>query len=213
MITGCSVKRDSSTVEDKNLAELEYIETQIIEILNNYISEGYLLEDGTQDWGEILSDIQNLEEAATVTVVDLTSLNINSDDISALNTGVNNTIIAVENEDERSFLIELNNIYALIPKYLSNYSTDSELVFKKELKYYAISTYIAFVTGDLELSKSQIAEAETAFSEKMQDLEYVESNEYNMSKVYVLIEELKNAVETESAELVRTKYLNLIREI
>ena len=47
----------------------------------------------------------------------------------------------------------------------------------------------------------------------MQDINYAQNNEYNLNKLYILIQELKRAVEADSRELVRSKYLLLIEEI
>lgn len=41
----------------------------------------------------------------------------------------------------------------------------------------------------------------------------MEEHQYNLNKVYLLIEELKKAIETDSVELVKEKYLFLIDEI
>lgn len=214
VLTGCSSDNQEKSIEEKNLAELEYLEDNIVLIMNKFIKDEYLDEDiQTQKWDEILNDARKIENGMATTLVDLASLNIDTTEIAKLSTGINNMIIAIENEDETNFIVELNNIYALIPNYLSKYLNDSELIFKKQLKYYAISTYVGFRMGNVELAKSQIAEAETRYSEKMKDVNYVQNNEYNVNKVYILLQELKAAVDSGSQELVRTKYLLLVDEM
>ena len=42
---------------------------------------------------------------------------------------------------------------------------------------------------------------------------YAQNNEYNLNKLYISIQELTRAVEADSRELVRSKYLLLIEEI
>ena len=214
VLTGCSTNDMNVSVEEKNISELEYIEDNIILMMNKYTKDEYLnQEDGTQKWDEILTDARKIENSTATTLVDLATLNVDSAEVAKLSTGVNNLIIAIENENETNFIVELNNIYALIPNYLSKYLKDDELIFKKQLKYYAISTFVGYKMGNIDLAKSQIAEAEARYSEKMKDVNYVQNNEYNVNKIYVLIQELKSAVETESEELVSTKYLLLIEEI
>lgn len=213
VLTGCSSEEQVS-IEDKNLAELEYLEDNIVLIMNKFVKNEYFDQDtGTQKWEEILADSRKIENGMATTLVDLAMLNIDTEEISKLSTGINNLIIAIEAQDETNLMIELNNIYALIPNYLSKYLKDDELIFKKQLKYYAISTYVGFNMGNIDLANGQISEAETRYSEKMKDVNYVQKNEYNVNKVYVLIQELKNAVSLGSQELVKTKYLLLIDEI
>ena len=213
VLTGCSSEEQVS-IEDKNLAELEYLEDNIVLIMNKFVKNEYFDQDtGTQKWEEILADSRKIENGMATTLVDLAMLNIDTEEISKLSTGINNLIIAIEAQDETNLMIELNNIYVLIPNYLSKYLKDDELIFKKQLKYYAISTYVGFNMGNIDLANGQISEAETRYSEKMKDVNYVQKNEYNVNKVYVLIQELKNAVSLGSQELVKTKYLLLIDEI
>lgn len=214
VLTGCSNKEEKASIEEKNLSELQYLEDNIVLILNKFVQAEYLDEEtGTQKWDEILEDARKIENGMATTLVDLAALNIESSEVAKLSTGINNMIIAIENKDETSFIVELNNIYALIPNYLSKYLKDNELVFKKQLKYFAISTYVGFEMGNIELAKGQIAEAEKQYSEKMKDVNYVQKNEYNVNKIYVLIQELKSAVDVGSLELVKTKYVLLVQEI
>lgn len=214
VLTGCSVNDEATNVEEKNLAELEYLEDNIVLIMNKYIKNEYFDEENkVQKWDKILEDSRKIENGMATTMVDLAALNIDSAEIAKLSEGINRMIIAIENQDETNFIVELNNIFALIPNYLSKYLKDDELIFKKQLKYYAISTYVGFRMGDIELARSQIAEAESKYSEKMKDVNYVQNNEYNVNKIYVLIQELKGSIETGSEELVKTKYLLLVEEI
>ena len=214
ILTGCSENEDEMSIEEKNLSELEYLEDNIVLIMNKFVQNEYFDEDaGTQKWDDILEDSRKIENAMATTLVDLAMLNIDSAEIAKLSTGINSLIIAIEAQDETNLMVELNNIYALIPNYLSKYLKDDELIFKKQLKYYAISTYVGFSMGNIDLAKGQIAEAETRYSEKMKDVTYVQNNEYNVNKVYVLIQELKAAVDSGSPELVKSKYLLLVEEI
>lgn len=214
VLTGCSDNEQETSIEEKNLVELEYLEDNIVLIMNKFIKDEYFdVETQSQKWDEILKDARKIENSMATILVDLAVLNIDATEISKLSMGINSMIIAIENQDETNFMVELNNIYALIPNYLSKYLNNQDLIFKKQLKYYAISTYVGFRMGNIELARSQIAEAETRYSEKMKDVNYVQNNEYNVNKIYVLIQELKSAVELNSEELVATKYLLLVEEI
>jgi len=224
VLTGCSSKK-SPTLEDKTNSELEYIERNLVSILNKSINGEYVAnvksddtsedvqEKTSMEWDKVLEDTRKVEGALATTIVDLTTLNIEASEISKLSDGVNNMIVAIGNEDEKTYLIELNNVYALIPTYMEKYSQNSEKAFKKRLKYYTISTYVAYNDGNLEMAKTQVNELEKIYSQKMQEVGYIQNNEYNLNKVYVLIQELKKAVEANNSELVQSKYLLVIDEI
>ncbi len=230
-LTGCS-NQESVSLQDKNIAELEYVEKNIVDILNKLVREQYAVEETqekvtneiledeidlrrrpTLNWEKLLNDTKKIENSIPTILVDLTALNIEATEIAKLSDGVNNMIIAIGNEDEKTYLIELNNVYSLIPTYMEKYAGNNEKTFKKKLKYYAISTYIAYSDGNLEMAKTQSGELERVYSEKMQDMNYVQNNEYNLNKLYILIQELKRAVDSNSSELVKSKYLLIIDEI
>ena len=234
-LTGCS-KENSATLQEKNIAELEYIEGKTINILNKLIREEYNKEDEgekqkeetnevleeeiglpvvetTLDWEKLLNDTKKIERSIPAILVDLAALNIEAEEIAKLSDGINNMIIAIDNQDERTYLIELNNVYSLIPTYMEKYAGDKESTFKKRLKYYTIATYISYMDDNLEMAKTQVDELEKAYNDKMQDMSYAQNNEYNLNKLYILIQELKRAVESDSRELVKSKYLLLIYEI
>ncbi len=231
ILTGCS-NQESVSLQDKNIAELEYVEKNIVDILNKLVREQYAVEETqekvtneiledeidlrrrpTLNWEKLLNDTKKIENSIPTILVDLTALNIEATEIAKLSDGVNNMIIAIGNEDEKTYLIELNNVYSLIPTYMEKYAGNNEKTFKKKLKYYAISTYIAYSDGNLEMAKTQSGELERVYSEKMQDMNYVQNNEYNLNKLYILIQELKRAVDSNSSELVKSNYLLIIDEI
>ncbi len=236
-LVGCS-KDEPASLQDKNIQELEYIEGKAVSILNKMVREEYtkkedkdidkditdanevldeeiglLVQEDTLDWEKLLEDTKKIESSIPTILVDLAALNIQAEDIAKLSNGVNNMIIAIDNKDERTYLIELNNVYSLIPTYMEKYAGDKEITFKKRLKYYAIATYISYMDGNLEMARTQVEELDKAYNDKMQDINYAQNNEYNLNKLYILIQELKRAVEADSRELVRSKYLLLIEEI
>lgn len=231
-LTGCS-NQESSSLQDKNISELEYIEGKLVKILNEMARDEYLVEVGTADnleentnlatddsivtkkidWEKLLKDTKKIESSIATTITDLTALNIEASEIEKLSTGVNNMIISIEKEDINSYLISLNNVYALIPSYMEKYAGNNEKTFKKKLKYYTISAYIAYNDGNLEMAKTQASELERIYSEKMKEVGYLQNNEYNLNKLYILIQELKRAIDSDSKELVKSKYLLTIDEI
>lgn len=232
-LTGCS-KKESSSLQDKNISELEYIEGKLVKILNEMARDEYLVEVNIADnldenntnlatndsiitkkidWEKLLKDTKKIESSIATTITDLTALNIEASEIEKLSTGVNNMIIAIEKEDINSYLISLNNVYALIPSYMEKYAGNNEKTFKKKLKYYTISAYIAYNDGNLDIAKTQASELERIYSEKMKEVGYLQNNEYNLNKLYILIQELKRAIDSDSKELVKSKYLLTIEEI
>ena len=207
ILTGCEFEEiEEDTLESKITSEIEYIEGKLISIINKLVLEEYK----DNEWEE---DTRKIEEASNRILVDLASKSIDNSEITKFSDGVNNMILAVSNEDVKAYLVELNNVFSLFPNYEAKISNESDEIFERRLKYFTISTFIAFYVGDTELAKAQVDSLESEYLEKQRSVEYVEEHKYNMNKIYLLIEELKRGIEANSLDLVREKYLMLIDEI
>lgn len=208
-LTGCSLKQKEYTLEDKITEEIDYMEKELVGIVNNF-TLGKYTEDGENN---ILDDTRKLEKASNRIMVDLAAENIDNNEITKLSDGINKMITLGENNMENEYLVELNNIFSLLPNFEAKVSSDSDEIFECRLKYFTISSYIAYSVGDIELAKSQVTSLENEFLEKQKSAQYVEEHKYNMNKIYLLIEELKKGIEQDSLALVKEKYLLLIDEI
>ena len=235
ILTGCTNKEYN--IEDKITEEIKYMENEMIGITNNFASGNYenkqsnitndnsiangeiilneisAVETTTFDFDKLMKDTKKIEEASNRMMVDLATQNIDNTEITNFSDGINKMITAASEKDEMRYLVELNNVFSLFPNFEAKISTDSDNIFERRLKYFTISSYISFLVGDKELAKTQIYTLESEYLNKQKDVRYVEEHEYNLNKIYLLIEELKKAIETDSAELVKEKYLLLVNEI
>ena len=235
ILTGCTNKEYN--IEDKITEEIKYMENEMIGITNNFASGNYENKETntnndnstsneeiiineisepkitTFDFDKLMKDTRKIEEASNRMMVDLATQNIDNTEITNFSDGINKMITAASEKDEMRYLVELNNVFSLFPNFEAKISTDSDNIFERRLKYFTISSYISFLVGDKELAKTQIYTLESEYLNKQKDVRYVEEHEYNLNKIYLLIEELKKAIENDSAELVKEKYLLLINEV
>lgn len=47
----------------------------------------------------------------------------------------------------------------------------------------------------------------------MNDIHYAEENAYNLNKIYILLEEFNNAIQTENYDLIRMKYIVTVENL
>lgn len=191
-------------VADEDFNETETNENIDVTEINNVSS---------LDYDRILEDTKNIEEASNRIMVDLATENVNNNEITGLSDGINKMISAISGKNEMLYLAELNNVLSLLPNYESKISSDSDEIFERRLKYFTVSSYISFVLGDKELAKTQVGTLESEYLEKQKSVDYVEKHKYNLNKIYLLIQELKKGIETDSMNIVQEKYLMLIDEI
>ena len=207
-LTACN-RGEKYSIQDKITEEIKYIENGMIGI----IEEISISDSNNIDFDKLMGDTRKIEETSNRMMVDLASQNIDNKEITNFSDGINKMTIEASNQDEIRYLVELNNVFSLFPNFEAKISTDSDDIFERRLKYYTVSSYISFLIGDKDLSKTQIYTLEKEYLDKQKDIKYVEEHKYNINKIYLLIEELKKAIENDNSELVKEKYLLLINEI
>ena len=214
ILSGCSVDEDGSEkIESKTESEVNYIEDSLLKILNKYAKGEYQKEDNTIDWESIKNDEKNLLNSLDTIVLDLSEVNVKNEDIIKLSDEINTLIIVTSEENEIQMISKLKDIYALIPNILQNFEKDQNIINKKRVRSLIISCYSSVVQEKWEDAKIEMNNLENKYKEMMNDLNYAENNSYNLNSVYVLIEELKNAIEIQNREIVNLKYINLIEKI
>ena len=82
-----------------------------------------------------------------------------------------------------------------------------------ELKTQIVSSYVYANLLNWELASETINQAEIKYKEMMDDVDYMKEYSYNLNKVFVLLSELKNAINLQEVELVKLKYVNFIEKI
>ena len=197
-----SVNSSNSNITDENN------QNDSIDINENIVNNTSKLK-----FDEILEDTRILEEASNRIMVDLAIKNVDNEEIARLSSGINNMITAISSQDEMIYLVELNNVFSLFSNYEAKISNDSDELFERRMKYFTISSYISYLVGDKELAKTQVDTLEKEYLEKQKGPKYAEDHKYNLNKIYLLIQEFKKAIEVDSEDLVREKYLLLIDEI
>lgn len=213
ILSGCSVDDNGSEkIESKTESEVNYIEDSLLKILNKYAKGEYQNEDNSIDWDSIKDDEKNLLNSLDTIVLDLSEVNVKNEDIIKLSDEINTLIIVTSEENEVQMISKLKDIYSLIPDILQNFEKDQNIINKKRVRSLIISCYSFVVQDKWEDAKIEMNNLENKYKEMMNDLNYAENNSYNLNNVYVLIEELKNAIEIQNREIVNLKYINLIEK-
>lgn len=212
-LVGCSLnKEEDRTIEDKTDEEINYVEERIFTLVNRYAKEEYIVDD-TLDWKSIKDDTQNLNNSIDTIILDLSEVNISNEDLIKFKDELNNLNIAISNEDEHEFLQRCNYLYSLLPSFLEKYSQNKNKINIMKLKSLVLTSYIQSNFFDWARAKETVALADNKYKEMMDDIDYMKEYDYNLNKIYVLLEEFKNVIDAEEADLARIKYINFIDKI
>ncbi len=231
--TGCTLMEngESKNIQDKTNEEINYLEDQILTIVNKYAKGEYdnssnneesseqdnsntIQENSknTLNWDEIEKSVNKINDIMDTIILDLSEVEISNDDLINFRNEVNRLSIAVSNRDEAVFLQETSILYSLLPTYLEKYSDDKNKINIMKLKSLVVSSFIYSNVQDWENAKNTIIMGENKYKEMMDDINYMREYSYNLNKVYILLEEFKTAIDQEQLELAKIKYINFIEK-
>lgn len=215
LLTGCSGiegENKTATVEEKSSSEIEYLQDEIFTIVNKY-SKGEYVEDDATNWKKVNEDAQKIGKVLDTLMLDFGEAQISNEDLNKFRTEINNLLIAIGGEDEQTLLTSASNLYSLLPDYYGKFSNDNNKKDIMTLKSLVLKSYINSYFLNWQDAKTNAQSAETKYKEMSDNLEYMKEYSYSLNKIYILVEEFKNAVDLEQADLAKIKYINFIEKI
>ena len=213
ILTGCTNKnKDESKQSDKINEEINYIEDNIFNIVNKY-AKGEYLKNNAIDWDSILKDEKKINDSLDSILMDFSQVNIDKKDLAQFSNKLDNLLILTSDKKEIEVINELSNIYSLLPNFMEKYVDNKSEINKKKLKALILSSYVISNSKSWVDAKVSIQNVENKYAEMMNDVNYIKENSYNLNKVYVLIQELKSAINLENINLVNLKYISLIEKL
>lgn len=165
------------------------------------------------DWQRLKYEIESLNEAWSVILLDLYSLNVNNDDVVAFSTDIDSTIISIKNENKQDALTNLAKLYSYIPIYERGISAENNIQNVKQTKSFLINAYSVVEQGNWDEVQTNINECEKTFKNVVNDIEFARKNEYKVNKTYVLIKELQNSLDLQDKEVFYIKYKSLLESV
>ena len=174
---------------------------------------GVLTNNEDINWDIIKSEVENMYSSIPTVTIDLYQLNLNQEDILNFNKEYDNLTVAVKNESKEETLSALSKLYDFMPKFIKN--TSEEESYKKVLQTKAdiFKAYSKLDAGDWGQIESDINNSIQTYSQLLSDTNVDESKQYNLSKGYIMLNELQNAVKLKDTEVFLIKYKNLIEEL
>lgn len=165
------------------------------------------------DWNTIKTEVEILDEAWGVILLDLASLNVNNDDVLNFSATLNDCILSIKDEDKEKSLSNLAKLYSFIPKYESAISASNDKRIIKQTKSHIVNAYSVVEKDDWNGAKNSLSQAEETFKSITNDIDYIKNNEFKVNKTYILLKELQNSLSYEDKKLFYIKYKNLIESV
>lgn len=166
----------------------------------------------TINWENLKLEIENLNNTWPSIIVDLYKANVDNKKLTEFSDLINTCIGNIKNENRTETLNSLAKLYEYIPVFLEKNASDNKQIELAKTKVEVIKAYVNIDFANWEELKTSLDRAISNFEPIVNNTSEAEK-EYNIRKAYVLLQEFKNAVDTNDKDLLFMKYKNLMEEL
>ena len=166
----------------------------------------------TINWENLKLEIENLNNTWPSIIVDLYKANVDNKKLTEFSDLINTCIGNIKNENRTETLNSLAKLYEYIPVFLEKIASDNKQIELAKTKVEVIKAYVNIDFANWEELKTSLDRAISNFEPIVNNTSEAEK-EYNIRKAYVLLQECKNAVDTNDKDLLFMKYKNLMEEL
>lgn len=164
------------------------------------------------DWNYLKDTVEIVYTSWTTIMIDLHSINIKNEDILSFSNELDTLIVNIENEDKRATVNSLAILYSYLPLYISQFSEDSDKINTYYTKSYIINSYVLLEDDKWDDMQNEIKKAQEYFGLIINSVNENRSQS-SISKSYVLLNEMNNAIKLKDEKLYYLKYKNVMESL
>lgn len=165
------------------------------------------------NWDIVKSEVENLYTSLPSITMDLYQFNINQEDILGFNSEYDKLTSVVKDEKKEETLAELAKVYEYFPKFLRGSGQEILYTTLIETKWNVLKAYSKLDSGNWQEITNDVKSAIDTYSKLLTNTEINAKKQYNISKGYIMLNELQNAVSLNDSTVFLIKYKNLVEEI
>ena len=198
----------TSTQDDSNQAQTENTN-------ENYEmkASGILTTNRDIDWNSCKNESELMYTSISTITLDLYRLHVSQEDILNFNKELDNLTVSLEEENKQLVLDNLVKIYEYIPKFAQAVVDDPLYKTVVETKLNVFKGYAKLDSGDWAGMNTNLVDAINLYATLLTNTQIDTSKQTSINKGYVMLNELKNAVDTQNRSVFLIKYKNLLEEI
>lgn len=176
-------------------------------------SKGVLTNTEDINWESVKSEIETLYTSIPSITIDLYQLDINKEDVLAFNTEFDKLTNVAKDEKKEETLDGLTKVYEYIPKFLRSSGQEELYTTLIETKLNVFKAYAKLDGENWQEISNHVKSAIDSFSKLLTSTNIEAREQYNISKAYIMLNELQNAVNLQDKAVFLIKYKNLLEEI
>jgi hypothetical protein len=176
-------------------------------------SNGVLTSTENINWDMVKSEVENLYTSIPSITMDLYKININQEDVLSFNNEYDKLTTVVKDEKKEETLAELTKVYEYLPKFLKSSGQEEVYTTLIETKNDIFKGYSKLDNQNWQEISDDVTSGIDNYSKLLTNTNIDSSKQYSISKVYVMLNELQNAVSLQDTSVFLIKYRNLLEEI
>lgn len=180
----------------------------------NMSNANSILNDDSTDkinWNNVNMKVQDMYSAWTTIMIDLSSLNVNKDDLLKFNSTLDKISSSLEQKDKENALLNCSDLYSLLSKYVKDFSEENS-------KIYNVRSNILYSYSEIE--RENWEEAVNYIKKADENFASILNNQINnidkidiINKAYVLLNELQEDCNSKDRKVFLINYSNLMQEL
>lgn len=166
------------------------------------------------DWSWMQGKTETIYSAWGTIVLDLYDIDVESGKIIEFSNLLDKTIIGIKNKDKKSVAETYAELYSLVVEFSKKTDIGKEKKSAIEIKGNIIKAYAYVDSDNWDKVQEEIINAEKKATNLVNEVNKEDNpKKYSVNKTYILLEELKNSLDTKEKRIFYIKYKNLIEEI
>ena len=174
---------------------------------------GILTTNRDINWTSCKNEAELIYTSISTITLDLYSLNVSQENILNFNKDLDNLTVSLEEENKQLTLDNLVKVYEYIPKFAQNVVDDTLYKTVLETKLNVFKGYAKLDSGDWAGMNTNMIDAINVYATLLTNTEIDANKQASINKGYVMLNELKNAVDTQNTSVFLIKYKNLLEEM
>ena len=213
-ISYSNFKVENKKIEISEESKQNSMDTENYIYSTEIVNDNILTENNDNiDWDSLKSKIENMYATWPTILVDLTTLNVNKDNLLKYNDNLDKVTKDFENEDKKSSLIHLGDLYGLLELYVKDIESDSQKVSLFKVKTNILYGYAFIEQDNWNKVLEYIGYAKQEFSNIINNQINNVNNIDVINKAYILINELEKNANNKDKNIFYINYSNLIQEL
>ena len=192
---------DSSSGEEEKNEEYTLKETGVLTNTNDI------------NWEHLKTEVENLYSPVPTITLDLYSLEIAKEDILGFNQELDNLTTSVKEENKENVLGNLSRLYEYIPKFADKVTDDTTYKAVIETKNNLFKAYSKLDSKNWSEISNDVKQAIDTYSSQLVNTNTDSNKQYVINKIYIMLNELQNAINIQDESIFLIKYKNILEEM